>query len=281
VRPRDEGSTTVRRALSLLDILGQHVPGAGLTEIARRAKLHHATVYRLLSTLVAAGFVAYGPETRKYRLGLKILDLAGNLVENIELREVARPTLLRLAAQTGETVHLATLDQDEMVFLDRVDGLQPVTLRTRVGFRAPAHVTAVGKAFLAFSSPAAVERLLRSRPLLRHTEHTITDRETFLGHLETVRRQGFALDNEEHRLTIRCVGAPILDHAGVPVAAVSIAGPMFRLSNRRIRALATLVKEAAAHISAALGHAGGRAAPLRPFIPTHKNGPQPLKERGR
>ncbi|MGH7333109.1 MAG: IclR family transcriptional regulator [Candidatus Rokuibacteriota bacterium] len=283
MRPRDEGSTTVRRALSLLDILGQHAQGAGLSEIARRAKLHHATVYRLLSTLAAAGFVAYGPETRKYRLGLKILDLAGNLLANIELREAARPTLLRLAAQTGETVHLATLDQDEMVFLDRVDGLQPVTLRTRVGFRAPVHVTAVGKAFLAFSSPAAVERVLQSMPLLRHTEHTITDRATFLGHLETVRRQGFAVDNEEHRLTIRCVGAPILDHAGIPMAAVSIAGPMFRLSSRRIRALATLVKEAATHISAALGHAVGRAAPLRPLMPTHKNGPQPvaLKERGR
>ncbi|MGH2651649.1 MAG: IclR family transcriptional regulator, partial [Actinomycetota bacterium] len=131
-------------------------------------------------------------ETRKYRLGLKILDLAGHLVESLEFREVAPPTLLWLVAQTGETVHLATLDQDEMVFLDRVDGVQPVTLRTRVGFRAPVHVTAVGKAFLAFSSPATVDRVLRSRPLLRYTEHTITDRETFLAHLKSISRQGFA-----------------------------------------------------------------------------------------
>ncbi len=223
------------------------------------------------------------PETRKYRLGLKILDLAGHLVESLELREVARPTLLWLVAQTGETVHLATLDQDEMVFLDRVNGVQPVTLRTRVGFRAPVHVTAVGKAFLAFSSPALVDQVLRSRPLLRYTEHTITDRETFVAHLKSIRRQGFAVDNEEHRLTIRCVGAPILDHGGAPVAAVSIAGPMFRLSNRRIRMLATLVKEAAARISAALGHAGERAAVLTPPVPTPKNGPSraALSERGR
>lgn len=180
-------------------------------------------------------------------------------------------------------MHLATLDQDEMVFLDRVDGVQPVTLRTRVGFRAPVHVTAVGKAFLAFSSPATVDRVLRSRSLLRCTEHTITDRETFVAHLKSISRQGFAVDNEEHRLTIRCVGAPILDHAGVAVAAVSIAGPAFRLSNRRIRTLAPLVKEAAARISAALGHGGGRAAALTPPMPTHENGPQraALKERGR
>ncbi len=253
-RSADQGSSTVRRAILLLDTLAQHPTGVGLSEVARAAKLHHATAYRLLSTLCDARLVELREGDRKYRLGLRVLELAGALGESLEIREVARPLLTWLAKTTGETVHLATLDGDEMVFLERVDGVQPVTLRTRVGFRAPAHVTAVGKAVLAFSPPLVVDRFLRGRQLKRYTLHTITGPDAFAAHLETVRRQGFAVDNEEHRLSIRCVGAPIFDHLGRPVAAVSIAGPMFRLSTRRMRELAEVVKQAARRISEALGH---------------------------
>lgn len=252
--------------MSLLNVVAESPSGASLSEIARRAKLHHATAYRLLSTLADCGFVGCRDDDRKYRLGLRILELAGALLEGLEIREVARPTLQWLARTTGDTVHLATLDRNEVVFLDRVDGVQPVILRTRVGFRAPAHVTAVGKAMLAFSPPAVVEKLLRSRPLTRYTEHTITARDAFLSHLEVIRRQGFAVDNEEHRETIRCVGGPIFDHRGLPMAAVSIAGPMFRLSAPRIRETAEFVKEAAGAISEALGY-----RPLQPAMrPRHR-----------
>jgi IclR family acetate operon transcriptional repressor len=254
------GSGTVRRAVRLLSLLAQQPGGAGLSEIARLSKLHHTTAHRLLSTLGAAGLVACRHEDRKYRLGLGLLELAGALVENLEIRTVARPTLLSLAQATGETVHLAALDGHEMVFLDRVDGVQPVTLRTRVGFRAPAHVTAVGKAVLAFSTPGLVARILAAAPLTRHTPKTITKREAFLAQLDLIRRHGYAVDNEEHRLTIRCVGAPIFDHTGAPVAALSIAGPMFRLSQRRVRELVRLVKDAAAEVSRALGHRAALAA---------------------
>lgn len=244
--------------MQLLRLLAQRPGGAGLSEISRLSKLHHTTAHRLLSTLGAGGLVDCRHEDRKYRLGLGLLELAGALVEDLEIRTVARLTLLSLARATGETVHLAALDGHEMVFLDRVDGVQPVTLRTRVGFRAPVHVTAVGKAVLAFSAPGLVARLLRAGPLTRHTANTITDREAFLAELDLIRRQGYAVDNEEHRLTIRCVGAPIFDHLGAPVAALSIAAPMFRLPQRRVREMAALVKDAAAGVSRALGY---RAAP--------------------
>jgi DNA-binding IclR family transcriptional regulator len=248
--------------VQLLSLLAQQPGGAGLSEIARLSKLHHTTAHRLLSTLGAAGLVARH-EDRKYRLGLGLLELAGALVENLEIRTVARPTLLSLAQATGETVHLAALDGHEMAFLDRVDGVQPVTLRTRVGFRAPAHVTAVGKAVLAFSTPGLVARTLAAAPLTRHTPKTITNREAFLAQLDLIRRHGYAVDNEEHRLTIRCVGAPIFDHTGAPVAALSIAGPMFRLSQRRVRELVRLVKDAAAEVSRALGHRAALVAHRR------------------
>lgn len=119
----------------------------------------------------------------------------------------------------------------------------------------------MGEAFLTFSPPAVVERIVQPARLTRYTEYTITGREAFLAHLEQVRRQGYAVDNQEHRLTIRCVGAPIFDHRGQPAAAVSIAGPVFRLSVRRILEAGELVREAARKISQALGHAGSGSAP--------------------
>jgi IclR family KDG regulon transcriptional repressor len=247
------GSRTVRRALALLDALARHPNGAGLSETARAAHLHHATAHRLLATLAEARLVELREGDGRYRLGLRILELAGVVSDGLELRAIARPTLLALSKATGETAHLATLDGDAMVFLDRVDGGPPVMLRTRVGFRAPVHVTAVGKAVLAWSTDAEVERVIAVRGLERHTEHTITDPTAFVRHLRQVRRQGFAVDNEEHRLTIRCVGVPIFDHRGEVVGAVSIAGPMFRLSGRRIREIADLVKSGARQISGALG----------------------------
>lgn len=250
------GASTVRKATLLLRILARHPSGIGLSEVARLSNLHHATVYRLLWTLGEGGLVECSQDDRRYKLGLGVLELAGALLETLEIRQVARPVLPWLAGISGETAHLATLDRDEMVYLDRVDGPHPVTLRTRLGFRLPAHATSVGKAFLAFSSPTVIERVLQSSRLARYTEHTITDRDVFLAHLEQVRRQGYAVDNQEHRLTIRCVGAPIFDHRGQPAAAVSIAGPVFRLSARRIRESAELVKEAARKISQALGHTG-------------------------
>lgn len=247
------GSNTVRRALALLDVLARHPQGAGLSDLARAARLHHATAHRLLATMVDGRLVESREDNGKYRLGLRVLELAGVVTEGLELRDVARPTLLWLSKATGETVHLAALDGDEMVFLDRVDGGQPVMLRTRVGFRAPVHVTAVGKAVLAWSPGADVERVLGGRPLRRYTDNTITDPAAFVHHLQQVRRQGFAVDNEEHRVTIRCVGVPVFDHRGEVVAAVSLAGPMFRLSGRRTREMADVVKAGARRISRALG----------------------------
>ncbi|HXG02988.1 MAG TPA: IclR family transcriptional regulator [Candidatus Binatia bacterium] len=268
----------MRKAALLLRLLAQHPGGLGLSEVARLANLHHATAYRLLWTLSAAGLVESGSADRRYRLGFRILELAGVLLDGLEVRQVARPVLPWLASLSGETAHLATLDRDEMVCLDRVDGPHPVTLRTRLGFRLPAHATSVGKAFLAFSAPAVVERVVQSGRLTRYTEYTITSREAFLAHLEQVRRQGYAVDNQEHRLTIRCVGAPIFDHRGQPVAAISIAGPVFRLSVRRIREVAELVREAARKISQALGHAGSGSAP--PEAPPRARWPRRRQGRG-
>lgn len=263
VRPARQGSSTVRKAILILNLLAQSPRGIGLSEIARAARLHHATAHRLLQTLAAGGLAECGEVDRRYRLGLRVLDLAGALIETLEVREVARPVLAWLAATSGEAAQIATLDRDEMVVLERVDGPEPVTLvQTRLGFRMAMHNTALGKAFLAFA-PLEVAERLRTLPLRRSTEHTITDRVAFTAHLAQIRRQGYAIDNEERRLTVRCVGAPIFDHAARTVAAIGIAGPAFRLSLRRARECGEIVRKAAQRVSRALGYDGARATAFR------------------
>lgn len=262
-RAARHGSSTVRKAIQILNILAQSPRGIGLSEIARAARLHHATAHRLLQTLVAGGLAECGEADRRYQLGLRVLDLAGAVIETLEVREVARPVLAWLAATSGEAAQIATFDRDEMVVLERVDGPEPVTLvQTRLGFRMAMHDTALGKAFLAFAPPEVAERL-RTLPLTRSTEHTITDRAAFTAHLAQIRRQGYAIDNEERRLTVRCVGAPIFDHAARTVAAIGIAGPAFRLSLRRARECGEIVREAAQRVSRALGYDGGRPSAFR------------------
>jgi DNA-binding IclR family transcriptional regulator len=175
---RRRGSSTVAKAVGLLSLLAQHPKGVGLSELSRAAGLHHTTAHRLLWSLHEVGLVECG-EDRLYRLGLKILDLARALLGTLELREIAKPVLTWLATASEETAQLATLDRHEMVFLDRVDGPNPVTLRTRLGARAPVHCTSMGKAYLAFAPPRIVDAVLQAAPLTRYTENTFTDPELF------------------------------------------------------------------------------------------------------
>lgn len=247
------GAGTVRKACSLLQLVAQSPAPLRLTEISRRAQLNHATTHRLLASLVDYGLLTFEEAERRYRLGLRVLELAGVLLDSMEIVDVARPDLAKLAEEANETVHLATVERSEVVFLDRIDGTQPVSLRTRVGARAPIHVTAVGKAYLAFAEPSALDELRATLPLSRLTDRTITEWPVFLDHLATVRRQGYAIDNEEHRRTIRCVAAPILDYRRRVVAAVSVAGPSSRLTLRRTKQLARLVQDTAARISREIG----------------------------
>lgn len=247
------GSRTLRRAIALLDVLAHHPHGVGLSTLAREAQLHHATAHRLLSTMVEGLLVSTFGDGPRYRLGLRLLDFAGTVTEGLEIRDVARPVLNWLSQTAAETAHIAVREADEMVYLDRVDGGQPVTLRTHVGFRAPVHVTAVGKAVLAWTREDELDRVLGSKPLRRYTQHTLTSPKAFIRHLAQVRRVGYSLDNEEHRIGIRCVAAPVRDRHHAVIAAISVSGPRFRMSGRRVREMAQMVKAAALRISTDLG----------------------------
>lgn len=248
---------TVVKALNILDYLGEMQRPCSAVEISRDLGISRSTVYRLLSTLAAGGYVAQDPaEPEKYRLGYKILELANGFLEGVELRRVAYPFLQRLRDLANETVHLVVMDGGQCTYVEKVECSQAVRMHSTIGSRVYAHCTAVGKSMLAHLPREEVEEVLARHGLPARTSNTITDKERLFQELERVRQQGYAVDDVENEEGIRCVGAPIFDHQGKVVAALSISGPAFRLTEERIQELAPHVKEAALAISRQLGYLG-------------------------
>jgi IclR family KDG regulon transcriptional repressor len=241
--------SSVSNALTLLDAFTADKPEPTLSELARQIGVHKSSAFRLLSTLEAHGFVEKSPAGHGYRLGWKLLELAGRLLSRYELRELAAPHMEQLAQRSGEIVHLSVLDGGEIVYLEKKGRSQPLTVSTTVGGRSPAHASAMGKVLLAGLSEEQLRRTLSGLSLRRFTPTTITDRKQLRRELAAIRRQGYALDNEETFPGIRCVAAPLRDQGGRVVAALSVTSPTQRMSARRQAEIRQWVTDTAARIS--------------------------------
>jgi IclR family acetate operon transcriptional repressor len=247
----------IERAAAILELLGQFSQGLSVGDVAARTGLPKGTAHRLLSSLVFFDFVRQEAASKRYRLGFKLVELGNKLLDHLDLRENARPFLIALAEEAQETVHLVVLDQTEALYIDKValhpkrSGLQMVS---RVGARTALHSSAVGKVLLADLPEERVAQILRQRGLSKQTDKTIVDAAELAKHLAIVRRQGFAVDDEENEKGIRCVGAPIRDAAGTVVAALSVSGPTARVTRSRVaRSLQRKVCDAAVTVSRQLG----------------------------
>lgn len=245
---------SVLRALSLLTAFSVQEPEISVTELARRLHMHKSTVSRLLATLEREGFVRKDPETGKYALGFRLLELASCVVARMDLRQVAHPVLVDLARACEETVNLAIFDGREAVNVDQVLSPHAIQYIGWVGRRTPAHCSSTGKALLAFQPPHVVERVL-AEPLPRFTARTITDRRVLLAELQRIREQGYAIADEEFQEGLVAVAAPIHGPGGSVLGVVSISAPTFRTPPERKTEFARLVREAADEISRRLGHA--------------------------
>jgi DNA-binding IclR family transcriptional regulator len=240
--------SSVSKALALLDAFTAEKPESTLSELARRAGAHKSSTFRVLGTLEAHGFVERLPSGRGYRLGWKLAELAGRLLARGGLRELAAPFMEELAERTGEIVHLSVLDRGEIVYLEKRGRSQPLTVSTSIGGRSPAHASAMGKVLLAGLPAGEAGRQLGPRSLRRFTPTTITDRRQLERELEAIRRQGYALDNEETFPGIRCVAAPLHDAGGRVLAAISVTAPTQRLGARRQAEIRQWVTDTAARI---------------------------------
>jgi IclR family KDG regulon transcriptional repressor len=262
--------TTLDKGLTILETLAEH-PGDGLTltELGRALGMHRSTLFRFLATLRARGYVERDPATDRYRLGVGALTLTSAFLNNLDLRQIARPFLQDLCDRTQELVHLTRMDRDEVVTIDRIEGNQPVSLQTDIGARRPAYCTASGKVFLAYLPAAETDRIL-ARGMDRKTATTITTPAEMHAHLAEARRRGYAVDDEERIDGVRCVASPIFDLDGNLTGTLSIAAPTVRTSRERLDQLGEAVREAAAGLSRQLGYAaercgGGASSRARAF----------------
>lgn len=241
------------RSFAILAALAASQSPLAATDIASRLKLNKSTIHRLLAVLDRHRYVERDSETGRYRLGLKLVELGSIAVARLDVHRLARPFIERLVQETGETAHLGILRQMEVVSLVNAEGHHSVRTPSTVGRRSPVHCTSQGKVLLAFQPPSAVDDLLRSYRFTAHTPNTIRSLTRFRAELAKVRNYGFALDDEEFEAGLRCVAAPVRDHRGEVNAAISIAGPTFRVTAQRMPELIRTVVNTAADLSAALG----------------------------
>jgi len=246
------GTQAVTRAIALLKSFSDRDPELTLTELAQRAGLNKTTAYRLLTALEREGLVARGDAGEAYRLGPEMISLGGRALRANDLRSASHACLQSLAKQSGETATLEVLSGRQVLILDEVLSSHLVGTSQSVGTRWPAHATSTGKAMLAFL-PGEQRRELLQAPLERMTEHTLTDPEHLKSELAHIRSQGYATAIEEIEIGFVAVGAPVRDHSGKVIAAISLGGPSARLSASRLPVLGAQVADAARDISAALG----------------------------
>jgi DNA-binding IclR family transcriptional regulator len=246
---------SIERAFAILELLGNADYQLGISDIASRSQLPLATVHRLLSTLIQLGYAEQNPDTNKYTLGVRILQMRGAVIEQLNLGVQAMPIMKTLMRRVNETVHLAVLNEGEIVYIERVEGLQTQGMYTRIGKRGPAHATALGKALIAhLPKQVWFHDVVERCGLTRFSPTTITTPERLEAELETVRKHGVAVDHGETGEVVRCVAAPIRDFTGNVVAAISISGPQKQVTEDRVPELSEAVRWASDLISQRLGY---------------------------
>jgi DNA-binding IclR family transcriptional regulator len=246
--PRRTTIGSVEKAVGLLKLMGDGLPEAGVSELARRLNVHKSTVSRLLVTLERQGLVERDPNTEKYRLGFELVRLAGQVQRHAELVELARPALESLSDASGETINLALPDADQVINIYQISSRHLVKDTNWVGRRTPYHSAANGKALLAWLPEAEVALRLPAR-LPRFTANTLTTRRDLLADFERARRQGYAVAVEELEIGLVAIAAPVRDGRGKVAAAVSVSGPAYRITPQRIPELGRQTALAAEAIS--------------------------------
>lgn len=261
VQKREYNITSLQRGLRMLQLMGQGGRGLPASEIAKLSALPVSTVHRFLVNLEAGGFLAKD-EFNNYHLGVACVSLGQAAREQLDVRKASFAHLEQLNRSTRETVHLTVRHKLTAVYIEKMESPEPLRIHSRIGASVPLYCTAVGKVMLAYLDPEEQERVVNELELRRFTENTVGSIQELKAQLARVRKDGFACDMEEHEPHIRCIAAPIMDHAGAVNASLSVTGPAVRMSTNRLREIAPLVREAGLKISQELGFMGKATRPV-------------------
>lgn len=240
------------RGLALLVVLAEE-DGMTLTELSRRSGISASTVHRLLLTLEARGFVLHDTDRGHWLVGVGAFTIGSAFLRNRRIANMGRGTMRELMAATGETVNLGIEDNGEVVFISQVESHDTLRAFFRAGSRGAIHASGVGKAILAELPEHRIRQIVGARPLTRFTGHTRTEPSVLLRELEAARLRGWALDDEERTVGMRCVAAPIFNEHGEVIAGVSISGPAVRVTVMKLDEFGPMVRRAADEITTSIG----------------------------
>lgn len=255
--PREGGVQSITRALTILKALSEHDEGLTLTELAKSIGLPPSSAHRILTTLQRQRFVRFEPATMSWLVGVEAFVVGNSFARSRDIVSLAVPHMRRLMGKTGETVNFFMQDGDEVLCMAQIQSQQMVRAISRPGGGVGMHRSAAGKTILAHMADGDVDGVVERNGLPRFTDHTIVTPEALSLELFRVRQRGFAVDNEEFTIGLRCIAAPIFDEAGAVHSAISIAGPTSRITESRVDALGELAALCARTVTSEIG---GRTA---------------------
>ncbi len=248
---------SVEKTIQLVEAMARETGSVRLQDLAAKCGMPPSTALRMLNTLLIHGYVSQDPHTQRYSLSLKFAQLGSRISDQVSLRDVAHPFLLELSHRCQEASCLACEEDMEIVYTDVVDGPDNILkIMQRIGKRAPMHATGVGKLLLLNYSDSQLKELIAVKGLPALTPNTLVTRGALVEELDRIRRQGYALDDEECELGSRCVAAPVRDYSGRIVGAISVSCPIPRMSMERIRQITPVVVEIGGKISKELAYDG-------------------------
>ena len=262
------------RAMQVLELLVRLKRGASVSEISRNLMLPKSSTFLVLKTLEQGGYLRRSAQSRKFYFGLRLVSLCRNVLDDLDLRDVARPILNKLMRQTGIIVHLAVLEGNEAIIIDRVEPLGSSAGADWIGRRLDVNCTGVGKALAAFLPDGQFEEVITAKRFARHNDNTIVTIRGLKRELAKVREQGYALDDEEDEIGVRCIGVPILGSDQRALAAISFAGTPEQIALDRVQTLVRALKGTASEIALQLKSLRGLdfGGPDSQVIPTPANG---------
>lgn len=247
--------SSLQNALRILRSYSLDHPSQGITEIANSLKMGKSTVHRLVATLANEGFLVKDSETQKYRLGYSVLALYGVITSNLDIYNESLPTVRNFVDKVRETAHIGVLDEQDVIYLLKVECNHYVRFLTHVGRRNPLHCTSSGKVLLAYKEPKFIQNYIENG-LQRYTENTLTDAVALQKDLALIKKQGYATSFEELLKEVNSVAAPIRDYSGHVIAAITVVGPRQRMGRSKTSFFAKHVMEASVEISRKLGYYG-------------------------
>ena len=247
-----ESVAAVLKVFALLQALAENNE-TGISDLSVRLAMPKATVYRFLQTMMTVGYVRQEKDSERYGLTMKMFELGTKALQFPDLVDLAKNRMQMMADLTGETVHLGTLIDSEIIYLHKVDSRHTLGMYSRVGRRAPLHCTAIGKVLMAWEDPERRDRVLKGCDFKRFRDKTVVDANAFLVELAQVKTQGYGEDREEFDDHIRCLGVPIFDRLNRPIAGFSISFPTFRYDDAKRPEIVAMLQAASKDISAQLG----------------------------